>query len=47
MISKMVILILALGSWYTIRESDVSMRVNVLAALMFMLVFYQLLEEKK
>ncbi len=47
MISKLVILLLALFSWYTIRESDVSTRVNLLAALMFMLVFYQLLEEKK
>ena len=47
MITKLLILSSTLVGWYIIRNENVSLRVNVIAAMMFVIVFYLLVEEKK
>ena len=47
MITKLLILSSTLVGWYIIRNENVSLKVNVIAAMMFVIVFYLLIEEKK
>ena len=47
MITKLLILSSTLAGWYIIRNENVSLKVNVIAAMMFVIVFYLLIEEKK
>ena len=47
MITKLLILSSTLVGWYIIRNENVSLKVNVIAAMMFVIVFYLLVEEKK
>ena len=45
---KLALLLVGLSSWYFIRESvGVATRVDLLAATMFVIIFYLLVEEKK
>ena len=47
MITKLLILSSTLVGWYIIRNENVSLKVNMIAAMMFVIVFYLLVEEKK
>ena len=47
MITKLLILSSTLVGWYIIRNENVSLKVNVIAAMMFVIIFYLLVEEKK
>ena len=47
MITKLLILSSTLVGWYIIRNENVSLKVNVIAAMLFVIVFYLLVEEKK
>ena len=47
MITKLLILSSTLVGWYIIRNENASLKVNVIAAMMFVIVFYLLVEEKK
>jgi hypothetical protein len=47
MITKLLILSSTLVGWYIIRNENLSLKVNVIAAMMFVIVFYLLVEEKK
>ena len=47
MITKLLILSSTLVGWYIIRNENVGLKVNVIAAMMFVIIFYLLVEEKK
>ena len=47
MITKLLILSSTLVGWYIIRNENVSLKVNMIAAMMVVIIFYLLVEEKK
>ena len=45
---KLALLLVSLSSWYFLRQGvEITTRIDMLAATMFVIIFYLLVEEKK